>query len=190
VEHRDVLVALLNEILGARSAEEWLKRLEAAGVPAGRIKTVAEVCESDHLKARDMIVTLPHPSAGTVTMMGVPVKLHATPGAARTAPPRLGQHTDAILEKIAGVKRAPTGSHCAEYRLARREVTHAGTLRRCRRWLAASLALCLNETEREGVSGDGGWNHHLYKRRLRALPQSGRVSIAQGRGFHGAERRA
>ena len=41
-----------------------------------------------------------------VTVMGVPIKLHATPGAARTAPPRLGQHTAAILEKIAGVKRA------------------------------------------------------------------------------------
>jgi crotonobetainyl-CoA:carnitine CoA-transferase CaiB-like acyl-CoA transferase len=106
VEHRDVLVALLNEILGARSADEWLKRLEAAGVPAGRIKTVAEVCESEHLKARNMIVRLPHPSAGGVTVMGVPIKLHATPGAARTAPPRLGQHTAAVLEKIAGVKRA------------------------------------------------------------------------------------
>jgi crotonobetainyl-CoA:carnitine CoA-transferase CaiB-like acyl-CoA transferase len=106
VEHRETLVALLNEILSTRSADEWLKRLEAAGVPAGRIKTVAEVCESEHLKARDMIVTLPHPAAGPVTMMGIPIKLHSTPGAARTAPPRLGQHTTAILEKIAGVKRA------------------------------------------------------------------------------------
>src|SRR5439155_629882 len=51
VEHRATLVPLLNEIFGARGADEWLKRLEAAGVPAGRIKTVAEVCESDHLKS-------------------------------------------------------------------------------------------------------------------------------------------
>jgi crotonobetainyl-CoA:carnitine CoA-transferase CaiB-like acyl-CoA transferase len=106
VEQRDVLVPLLNEILGARSADEWLKRLEAAGVPAGRIKTVAEVCESEHLKARGMIVSLPHPKAGKVTAMGVPVKLHGTSGRARTAAPVLGQHTGTILRTLAGLTPA------------------------------------------------------------------------------------
>ena len=55
---------LLNEILGARPADEWLARLDKAGVPAGRIKSVAEVCESAHLRARGMMVSLPHPKAG------------------------------------------------------------------------------------------------------------------------------
>ena len=100
VEHRAILVPLLNEIFGSRGVEEWLKRLETAGVPAGRIKTVAEVCESEHLKARGMIVTLPHPSAKHVTTLGVPVRLHATPGAAEIAPPLLGQHTDDILRAV------------------------------------------------------------------------------------------
>jgi formyl-CoA transferase/CoA:oxalate CoA-transferase len=100
VENRATLVPLLNEILGARSADEWLKRLEAAGVPAGRIKTVAEVCESDHLKARGMIVRLPHPSAGQITVMGVPIRLHATPGAAAAPPPRLGEHTESVLRRV------------------------------------------------------------------------------------------
>jgi crotonobetainyl-CoA:carnitine CoA-transferase CaiB-like acyl-CoA transferase len=106
VENRETLVPLLNEILAGRPAEDWLKRLEAAGVPAGRIKTVPEVCESEHLKARGMIVTLPHPSAGDVTVMGVPVRLHGTPGAASAPPPTLGQHTDRILERVLGVKPA------------------------------------------------------------------------------------
>jgi crotonobetainyl-CoA:carnitine CoA-transferase CaiB-like acyl-CoA transferase len=102
VEHRDTLVPLLEEILGARPAEDWLKRLEAAGVPAGRIKTVPEVCESEHLKARGMIAHLPHPSAGDVTVMGVPVRLHGTPGEASSPPPILGQHTDRVLERLVG----------------------------------------------------------------------------------------
>jgi crotonobetainyl-CoA:carnitine CoA-transferase CaiB-like acyl-CoA transferase len=106
VEHRDVLVPLLNEILGARPADDWLKRLDANGVPAGRIRTVAEVCESEHLKARGMIVPLRHSRAGIVTVMGVPVKLHATPGKAATAPPLLGQHTDAVLKSVLGMKLA------------------------------------------------------------------------------------
>jgi crotonobetainyl-CoA:carnitine CoA-transferase CaiB-like acyl-CoA transferase len=104
VENRNVLVPLLNEILAARGADEWLKRLETAGVPAGRIKSVAEVCESEHLKARGMIVRLPHPAAGHVTLMGVPIRLHATPGAAEAPPPTLGQHTEAVLRRVLGLK--------------------------------------------------------------------------------------
>jgi crotonobetainyl-CoA:carnitine CoA-transferase CaiB-like acyl-CoA transferase len=104
VEHRATLVPLLNELFGARDVDEWLKRLDAVGVPAGRINTVAEVCESEHLKARGMIVTLPHPTAKTVTMLGVPIRLHATPGAADTPPPLLGQHTDDILRTVLGLK--------------------------------------------------------------------------------------
>lgn len=104
VEHRAVLVPLLNEIFGTRNVDEWLKRLEAVGVPAGRIKTVAEVCESEHLKARGMIVKLPHPTADEVTVLGVPIRLHSTPGAADTAPPLLGQHTDDILTSVLGLK--------------------------------------------------------------------------------------
>jgi crotonobetainyl-CoA:carnitine CoA-transferase CaiB-like acyl-CoA transferase len=106
VENREALVPLLNGIFGTRDADEWLKRLEAAGVPAGRIKTVAEVCESEHLKARGMIVGLPHPTAKQITVLGVPVRLHATPGAAEIPPPLLGQHTDQILGSVLGIKPA------------------------------------------------------------------------------------
>jgi crotonobetainyl-CoA:carnitine CoA-transferase CaiB-like acyl-CoA transferase len=105
VQNRDVLVPRLNEILGTRSADDWMKRFEAVGVPAGRIRTVAEVCESPHLKARGMIVTLPHPKAGDVKVLGVPVHLHATPGKAAAAPPLLGQHTDKVLQSVLGMKR-------------------------------------------------------------------------------------
>jgi crotonobetainyl-CoA:carnitine CoA-transferase CaiB-like acyl-CoA transferase len=103
VEHRATLVPLLNEVLGARPAEEWMKRLEAVGVPAGRIRTVPEVCESAHLKARGMVVSLPHARAGTVRMMGVPIRLHGTPGRATAAPPVLGQHTAAVLRSVLGL---------------------------------------------------------------------------------------
>ena len=106
VTNRKTLVPLLNEILGAQPAAEWLARLDKAGVPAGRIKTVAEVCENAHLKARGMAVSLSHPKAGRITVMGVPVRLHETPGAATLAPPLLGQHTDAILTGLLRMPRA------------------------------------------------------------------------------------
>jgi crotonobetainyl-CoA:carnitine CoA-transferase CaiB-like acyl-CoA transferase len=103
VQNRATLVPLLNEILGKRAAAEWVKQFEDVGIPAGLIKSVAEVCESEHLKARGMIVTLPHPRAGNVTAMGVPVRLHATPGKAATAPPVIGQHTENVLRRLVGL---------------------------------------------------------------------------------------
>jgi crotonobetainyl-CoA:carnitine CoA-transferase CaiB-like acyl-CoA transferase len=100
VTNRAVLIPILNEAFGARPADEWLAQLEEHGVPAGRIKTVPEVCESPHLKERGMVVSLPHPKAGSVTVMGVPIRLGETPGAAVLPPPLLGEHTDEILTRL------------------------------------------------------------------------------------------
>ena len=106
VTNREVLVPLLNSIFSTRPASDWLKRLDEAGVPAGRIKTVAEVCESEHLRARGMFVSLSHPKAGAVTAMGVPIRLWDTPGAAQAPAPLLGQHTDEILTGLLRIPRA------------------------------------------------------------------------------------
>ena len=106
VTNRAALIPILNEVFGARDADDWLARLERAGVPAGRIKTVAEVCESPHLKERGMVVGLSHPTAGAITVMGVPVRLHGTPGAAVLPPPLLGEHTGEILTRLLRVSKA------------------------------------------------------------------------------------
>jgi len=106
VTSRDALVPILNDVFGTRPADEWLERLNQAGVPVGKIKTVAEVCESPHLKARGMVVKLPHPKAGSITVMGVPVRLWGTPGAPTVPPPLLGQHTDEILTRLLRIPKA------------------------------------------------------------------------------------
>jgi len=106
VTNREVLVPLLNSIFSMRPASDWLKRLDEAGVPAGRIKTVAEVCDSEHLRARGMFVSLNHPRAGAFTAMGVPIRLWDTPGAAHAPAPLLGQHTDEILTSLLHIPKA------------------------------------------------------------------------------------
>ena len=106
VANRAVLVPLLDEIFGAAPAAEWIARLEKAGVPAGRINTVPEVCESPHLRARGMVVSMAHPKAGAVKAMGVPIRLWDTPGKVAAPPPLLGQHTEEILTRLLKMPRA------------------------------------------------------------------------------------
>ena len=100
VEHREALIPLLERIFQTRTADEWVGRLDAAGVPAGRIRTVGEVCTSPHLEARGRIIELQHPTAGRVKMVGPPLGLSGDPGGAQLPPPRLGEHTDEILATL------------------------------------------------------------------------------------------
>jgi formyl-CoA transferase len=102
VEQRDVLVPLLESIFATAPVADWLARLAKAGVPAGKINTVGEALESEHLKARGAIVTLTHPTAGPLRMVGPPIRLHGTPGDAAAPAPLLGEHTDEVLQKLLG----------------------------------------------------------------------------------------
>jgi crotonobetainyl-CoA:carnitine CoA-transferase CaiB-like acyl-CoA transferase len=49
-----------------------------------------------------MVVQLTHPTAGPISVNGIPIKLSATPGEVKDPPPLLGQHTDTILTEILG----------------------------------------------------------------------------------------
>ncbi len=102
VEHRDILVPLLAAVFKTAPVDHWLARLGQAGVPAGKIKAVGEVLESEHLQARGAVVSLVHPTAGPMRMVGPPIRLSETPGEAVAPPPRLGEHTDEILGKLLG----------------------------------------------------------------------------------------
>jgi crotonobetainyl-CoA:carnitine CoA-transferase CaiB-like acyl-CoA transferase len=102
VEHRAELVPLLGAIFRTAPAGEWLGRLERAGVPAGKIKSVGEALDSEHLRARGAIVTVAHPTAGPLRMVGPPIRLHGTPAEAAAPPPLLGEHTDEVLTKLLG----------------------------------------------------------------------------------------
>jgi crotonobetainyl-CoA:carnitine CoA-transferase CaiB-like acyl-CoA transferase len=102
VERRDVLVPLLGAIFRTAPAAEWLTRLDRAGVPAGKIKSVGEALESEHLRARGAILTVSHPTAGPMRMVGPPIRLHGTPAEAAVPAPLLGEHTEEILTKSLG----------------------------------------------------------------------------------------
>ena len=100
VRNYDGLRPLIVERLARRTRDEWVRRLKDAGVPCGSVRDIGEVLQDEHLHERDMIAEVEHAVAGTIRLLGVPVKLSRTPGAVRHAPPTLGQHTGAVLHDL------------------------------------------------------------------------------------------
>jgi crotonobetainyl-CoA:carnitine CoA-transferase CaiB-like acyl-CoA transferase len=102
VRNRDTLVPLIAEMVKTRSKHEWIDLLEAAGVPCGPINDLGEVFEHEQVVARGLRVDLPHPSGATVKLVRNPIRMSETPPEARTSPPTLGEHTDAVLRDTLG----------------------------------------------------------------------------------------
>jgi len=102
VRNRDVLVPLIKTLVKQRSRDEWLNLLDDNGVPCGAIRTVAEVCDSEVLRARGMIAEMPHASAGNVKGIKSAIHLSESVLDTYTAPPKLGEHTNEVLTRLLG----------------------------------------------------------------------------------------
>jgi crotonobetainyl-CoA:carnitine CoA-transferase CaiB-like acyl-CoA transferase len=99
----DELRPLVADRLARRTRQAWLDELGRAGVPCGSVRNLQEVFEDAQLRARAMIERVAHSAIGDMRVLGVPVKLSGTPGSVRTAPPCLGEHTEAVLARDLGL---------------------------------------------------------------------------------------
>ncbi len=102
VENRAALDAILGPILAARTTREWVKLLEGAGVPNGPINNLEEVFREPQALARGLRFELPHPVAGSVSLVRSPMRFSETPVQHEVPPPRLGEHTDQVLRALLG----------------------------------------------------------------------------------------
>jgi crotonobetainyl-CoA:carnitine CoA-transferase CaiB-like acyl-CoA transferase len=101
------LDGLIAEWTRTRSTDAVLHAMDAAGVPAGRIYTAADIAGDPHYAARGMIVEVPDPAlhGETVRMQGVVPVLSETPARVTRGGPLLGEHNDEIWGAIAGRER-------------------------------------------------------------------------------------
>jgi crotonobetainyl-CoA:carnitine CoA-transferase CaiB-like acyl-CoA transferase len=98
--HRDELIPKLESIFGSRSTAEWIAALSDADIPCGEIRTVPAALDSPEAKAREMIVEVSGADGEPLPLVGVPIKLSASPCQVRTRPPDLGEHTDEVLTEL------------------------------------------------------------------------------------------
>ena len=102
VSNRDILIDLLKPIFALRSVDEWLAAIEDAEIPCGPINTFDKVFAEPQVAAREMLVTMEHPTIGDLPLVGSPLKFSETPVDYKLPPPRLGEHTREILHEILG----------------------------------------------------------------------------------------
>ena len=96
--------AAINAEIDARTRTQtvahWIARLNAAGVPCGRVLSLAEVFADPQTQHQQMRITIEHPQHGPLDVLGFPIKFSDDPCRMHRPPPVLGADTDAILAEL------------------------------------------------------------------------------------------
>lgn len=95
VRHRAALVEAIESALAAAPVDAWLDRLAAAGIAAGKVRTLDEVYEWDQTRSQGLLIEVDHPALGPVRLPGPPLRFDAAESP-HQAPPTLGQHDAAV----------------------------------------------------------------------------------------------
>ena len=99
----------VDEIVGGwfkdRNRSEALEFMRKAGVTAGPVYDIKDVLEDQHFIEREIVVEVDDPDLGWIPTQNVVPKFTSTPGAIRSAAPKLSEHTDSILGEL-GISEA------------------------------------------------------------------------------------
>ncbi|EBZ4664294.1 CoA transferase [Salmonella enterica subsp. enterica serovar Bovismorbificans] len=96
LKYRDEMRAILRPIFTQKTSAEWLDILQAGGVPSGPINTMAQVCHSEQIKERNMLVTV-----GDIKVAGNPMKFLKQSDISCYPPvPTVGAHTVAVKQEF------------------------------------------------------------------------------------------
>ncbi len=101
VQNRETLIPLLKPIFMEKTVGEWLA-LIGDQFPCGPINNLEQVFAMPHVKEREMLVQMEHPTIGALPLVGSPLKMGETPVEYRLPPPLMGQHTNQILREVLG----------------------------------------------------------------------------------------
>jgi CoA:oxalate CoA-transferase len=99
VEHSAELVAELERTLTARPAAEWIERLTAAGVPAGKIRGVREALAEAAAAGEPATLAVEHPTVGKLDLVRTAPRFLSDEEAQPLPPPLLGEHTREVLRE-------------------------------------------------------------------------------------------
>jgi len=97
------LIEMIDAVFATRPRDEWMRTLKAGGdFIYTVVNSVSDLPDDPQVKANNYVVDYEHPALGNMTLLGMPVKLSATPGDPRGHAPELGEHTEVILTETLG----------------------------------------------------------------------------------------
>ena len=99
-EGRAAINAEINARTRRKSVAHWIEKLNAAGVPCGRVLGLREVFEDPQTRHQQMRITIEHPTHGPLDVLGFPIKFTDDPCRVHRPPPVLGADTDALLAEL------------------------------------------------------------------------------------------
>ena len=105
LENYDAFIDEMNALMRTRTTEEWITLLDAHRVMCGPVNNIEQVVRDPHINGRGMFVEVEHTHAGTLKVVGTPMKFSRTPCHIDKASPELGEHTDEILSNWAGLSK-------------------------------------------------------------------------------------
>jgi crotonobetainyl-CoA:carnitine CoA-transferase CaiB-like acyl-CoA transferase len=97
---RDVIKRRLDALTPARTSEDWLRPLLAAGLWAAPVRTMKEAAEELAADGSPLIVDVEHTSGQSLQLVGCPITLSETPWRQRLRPPGVGEHTREVLTEV------------------------------------------------------------------------------------------
>lgn len=100
VEHRENLRVAIENILQAKTADEWVQLLVDAGVPSSKVKKISEVVQDQQTEAIQMWTDVEHSTIKDFKLPRLPFELSSSPVSIQKAPPKLGGNTEEILNKL------------------------------------------------------------------------------------------
>jgi len=100
VKNRAAINAAVEACLVTETTAYWIDKLNAAGVPCGRVMELAEVFTDPQVLDQQMVLDQEHPGHGAVRMLGFPIKFGEAPCALRRPTPEIGADTGAILAEL------------------------------------------------------------------------------------------
>jgi crotonobetainyl-CoA:carnitine CoA-transferase CaiB-like acyl-CoA transferase len=100
VEHRENLRVAIENILQAKTADEWVSLLAEAGVPSSKVKKISEVVQDEQAEAINMWKSVSHSEIDNFKLPRLPFELSVSPAEIKQAPPKLGENTKNILSKL------------------------------------------------------------------------------------------
>ncbi|MDN8618194.1 CaiB/BaiF CoA transferase family protein [Variovorax ginsengisoli] len=100
MRHIDELYGILAERLRHKTTAQWTGIFTARDVSFGPVNSLDDLMQDEYLRETGFFKRYQHPTEGEVVMTSIPVNFSASPGSYRLPPPRVGEHTQEILESI------------------------------------------------------------------------------------------